>query len=267
MARFTIKLKLSRRQKLGLLVSLLAFFAATIAALGLELAYAEKIPPRVKIGELTLGGKNRDQAKSTLEQKIFEYRNDPIGVSLGTDSWLITATDLNIQFEIDKTLDHLFGSGSRIIYLIKGSHSAVELRFDDGKLNEYLDRIGQVTDDPSQDASLKITDTEVVELPEKIGKGIDRELAKRELTERLGQFGVDPITLHIKTLEPTIYQEGLADAKARASELLSHKLTVKAASEDFIIDRDEIASFISYEPADSLVGGKGKNLTLILSED
>lgn len=267
MAALKFKLRLTKRQKIAGVLGLLLFFGATIAALGLELAYADNVPPRVKIGQLALGGMNRDHAKTVLEQAALEYRDDQIAVSLGEDAWPVTASDLNIQFNIDPTLDDLFGSGSRIIYLVRGSKAALELEFDEAKLDEYVTRISKVTDDPSADASLKITDTEVVELPEKIGKGIDRELLKQELGARLGRLATDPITLTIKTLEPTVYREGLADAKREADELLAHKLTVRAGGDEFIIDRDEIAGFTSFETGDPLVGGRGKVLALKLSED
>ncbi|MFY9484275.1 MAG: VanW family protein [Patescibacteria group bacterium] len=267
MVAFKFKLRLTKRQKLSILLLFAVLLAATIGALGLELAYADKVPPRVKIGTLALGGMSREQAKQALQQTVAGYRDDPIAVSLGEDSWSVTASDLNIQFLIDPTLDDLFGSGSRIAYIARGSRAAVQLEFDQTKLDEYFSRIAKVTDDPSADASLKITDTQVVELPEKIGRGIDRALLKREFETRLGHLSNDPIILTIKTLEPNVYREGLADAKRETDDLVAHKLTVSAAGQGFVIDREEITNFITYETADPLVGGKGKALKVKLSED
>lgn len=267
MASFNFKLRLTGRQKLTVLLPVALIIAATVGALGLELAYADKVPPRVRIGELMLGGMSRGQAKGALEQAVLEYRDAQIAVSLGEEAWPVTASDLNVQFEIDKTLDDLFGSGNRIAYFVKGSKVALRVEFDQAKLDEYVSRVAKVTDDPAADASLKITDTEVVELPEKIGQGIDRALLKQELEARLGRLVSNPINLTVETLEPTVYREGLADAKREINELLAHKLAVSAAGEEFIIDRNEISSFINFETADPLPGGKGKALAVKLSED
>lgn len=259
---------LTRRHKLIGLTLLAVAFAMVLAALGLELAYAERIPPRIKIGNVSLGGKSRDQAKAALDQAVNEFREREVALQLNDQRWPVSASALNVQFEVDKTIGELFGSGSRLRYLMSGPKARLKISFDQAKLEEYFEKIAKVTDDPSADASLKITDTEIVELPEKIGKGFDRELARSELEGRFARLNTDPITLIIKTIEPKVYQQGLTNAKKTALQLLSQTLVAKAVGQQYQVDRDEVANFIVFEPSDEPVfEGKGKPLAAKLSDD
>ncbi len=263
-----MKLSLKKRQTKVLLAILFTLFAFAMLVGELALVYAQKIPPRVAIGPIAIGGLTREQGTLALATKAAEMANAPMLIRYQDKNWTITPNDLGVNFDVTQTVDQMFGPGTRLTYLVDGPDSRVIIKLDDEKLKKYFDTISQTIDTPAVDASLKITDSEVVALPEKIGEGIDRATLTNTLMGQISQFNTNDITLTKVTLTPKIYNDGLAEAKQQAEKLLNEQLTAKADDQQFKIGRKEIASFIVFAPTqEPILSGKGFMLATKLSDD
>ncbi|MAS37712.1 MAG: hypothetical protein CL610_27195 [Anaerolineaceae bacterium] len=221
-----------------MLVGLLAAFAA-----GVQMAYGSTVMPGVRVNGMALGGLNREQAITALQdsfvyddEAVFTFRHDD-------DFWQFFAKDLGVTLDAGATADRALSAGrsgspltnmaEQISIWLNGRNIAPVVSYDQNVAVEQLTAIANQINRPAQNAALTINGIFVETTPATIGQTVDLQTTINELNNailRLDTGGEIPLT--IKTDVPLVTTEAVEAAAARAQAAISSPVTIIASGPD-----------------------------------
>ncbi|MDD5071597.1 MAG: VanW family protein [Patescibacteria group bacterium] len=261
-----------------LLVFVAVFFAFLIissaALLIFEKQYEGRIYPGIKIGNIDLGGRTKEEAEKLLGGKInelnqeglkFKYNNQraaiaPTVVSLETDlSYRI------VSFEPERTAGEIFAFGrnrdslnnlkNKIDSLLFGKSAGIIYILNEEEIKKILKSNYEKFENPGKNAELAATTTpanpeEIIfsVSEERLGKIIDYEKGLEELKTKLNKLNFSPIELTTKTDYPTIHKNECLNIETAAKKILeTAPLTLTYENKKWIIDKKELADILALE--------------------
>ena len=177
-----------------MLVGLLAAFAA-----GVQMAYGSTVMPGVRVNGMALGGLNREQAITALQdsfvyddEAVFTFRHDD-------DFWQFFAKDLGVTLDAGATADRALSAGrsgspltnmaEQISIWLNGRNIAPVVSYDQNVAVEQLTAIANQINRPAQNAALTINGIFVETTPATIGqtrttKASDQPPTQAKMTKR-----------------------------------------------------------------------------------
>lgn len=253
---------------LSLPITFLLVLLLMVGHLSWAKKYENKIYPGINIGTISLGGLNKEEARTkinTISQKIeqegivFELNGIKINVphQVTTDS--IEFTQEAYQISPELSLEKAFNAGRENDWLTGFSrwlfgnyqiyHLKAEYTINEDVLKKFLKSEFSNQEVSSQNAMMSIDNQgELKIIPEKIGLSINYELAISETKKKLEDLDLSTIKLETNEIKPDTNAhnlENLISEAIKIGELAPIK--IKAGEYFSIIDKKLLISWIKVD--------------------
>jgi len=219
----------------------------------------EKIRPGVKIGELDLGGLNRNEARKLLEEKINDFANQPIEFRLAEKSWTLTPKELGVKFEKEKILDEVMtanrGNGflsdleQQIVSRLFQNSLPASFKIDNEKLGQFREKLATAETSAVSAVFKYNAETRALEIePEKTGLVINKKKLINDLNNNFGLFVSAPISLSMEKDRPEISTQALEAQKSVAEKIIGQApITLKIQELSWSLDKAQLADWLIAE--------------------
>lgn len=211
----------------GLIVLVLGGLGAyTIYVNGTVNEWNNKIYPGVKVNEIDLGGKTKEEGKAILEEsfsKKIEDKKIVVKVKNKDKEYDTKYSELDPKFEIDKAVEEAFNYGKDSSLFKKNSlikegelnKHEIQLNFtySDKKLNNLEDKIIKKFNIAAKNAKINIDNGGNISIvPETVGYGINKEELDKNLKEKInGDLDKETLVeLEYKENKPKVTKEELS---------------------------------------------------------
>ncbi len=285
-------LKKTKSQKIKKWPSLISaiFLFLTIAislTLAFEKTFAERIYLGVKVGQINLGGKTKDQALEALDQAtkifneqglIFVYQNKKV-----VTPSIVSASDPDLSrtifiLENQKTVEEAFDLGrtntslsqnlkNRLKSLIFGHRLKLKYSFNEDEIKKNLQENFSALEQPAKNAKLTVSQNKspdlsktVIEvLPEEPGYIFDYDTAIKAAFQNVSELKYEPTFLNLIPDEPKIKKAETAAAQERAKKLADLcSITLKEENKIWAIPQNQIIDWLEFQMPSSVDVGLNK---------
>lgn len=243
--------------KLGLSILILGIII--IGIWQLKVFYHGKILPKVKVAGVKVGGLTPMSAKKIVADYSNQLDQTGIQITYADQTLKSKLADMGISFDVDKTIDaaYSYGRSGSFFNKIKENIKMVFTRpntnlnivIDQPKLDAYLGQVAQTAEIPPVNATLQIDDKGQINLvPEKFGRGIDRNKLKSDLTSLINKHELNSqIALAISDLQPAVFSADTANARVQAEQFMAAApITLTFEGETFTADKGRVGSWLSF---------------------
>ena len=253
-----------------LLVVLLSVigFLVVIAAITLasyQIVYSQRIPLGVQILDMDVGGLEAAEAKRLLSNNLDAYLRMPLGLRRESRELKALPGELGASFNVDESVAQAMRLGQQGGILDKIQHQVSYLEhphrlnlafvFNDVAFQGGLARLAKETEQPPQDATIKLVGTEVAVSPSRPGYKIDRAALQKRLSEAFSTLSAAPIELPVQPIPPQVKEEDLAQARKQAEAILLAPVTVKYGDKKWTVDKAALSGMIGFQQSKDSSGG------------
>lgn len=205
-------------------------------------AYAGKVAPNVFLGNVNIGGMERNELQEFLEKRIGPYSTEGFvfywnGKSLllpntEEDSQNLELANIFLEMNIDQAIDEALRYGNegtiwqkvsaRFISLVQGKKIAFSFFLDEQMLHDRLEKEFQEIEISAKDAFLQYdesTDQFVIQ-SEQIGSVLDYEKAFFEMRSHIAALRYEPVVLTMTEEKPNYFKKDLFPILQKADEVL-----------------------------------------------
>ncbi len=253
-------LRLSKRKailaKIGLSLIVviigLAIFLVTFSAV-----YAQKVLPKVRVGDLNLGGMDKNDLKTALSGGIQSSNNQTLILYYADKKWEIKTGDLNLQYDRDKSINNVWDIGHSssswrnwrclIVSLFAPQRAKMSYKIDSSVLDKKINKVQTEINREAKDASLQVQEEEVVVVPEIIGLELDGKGLNKKIDYALASFDFKAIETPVKKTNPRIDSQTALKAKEKFRQITAYPITVKSSDKEFQISKEEISHWLDFK--------------------
>lgn len=208
-----------------------------------------KFYPGVTVAGISLGGLSRAEAEAALEARTASFQQRAITYVYQDRTWICTAQQLGISIDYDKTLQGAweFGRNSGITsryeaLLDRGSYQApLMLSVDDAALSSALSGIAGELNEQPVDATFAIDGVNVNVTPEKPGRSLNIDEARKASYDTLSSLEPSTVMLRVDVVPAEITAAHLEPSREAAARIVSHKVTIKHGDTRWTIEREDLA--------------------------
>ena len=233
------------------LISLASFVFVCAIAFGVySLSYQDRIFYDVKIGQASFGGLTKDQAKEKLTDLVKNISDQDLTLSYDGQQQKISAKDMQISYDIDKTVENLFSYGrtgnildrfnQRLSILWNGKKSIAVFSYNKTKTTEILNDLISEVNVLEKDAALKIDNGIITIEKDNFGQELNNAMVYNLFIQEIGYLNDRNIQLVVNVIEPKIYANQLEDVKNQLQNIISQKIVLESANRDFEYGSDKI---------------------------
>jgi vancomycin resistance protein YoaR len=250
-----------------LVVALAGFFM-------LELWWADRIVPGVKVWNLELGGLTRDQAAERLAAS-FQYPVNRYPVlRYGNLSWPVDPADLGVQLDVHATLDSALSLGHRgdlkvrlqeQVDVLRNGREVMPLFVSDAGVGAmFVSRTARDVNRSSRNAILRLNDDLSVEIiPAQTGREVDEEATRQALVQRIISMEGGDVELVARESEPLLVD--LSAAQDEVQRILDGPITLVAPEfEPWTIEPEALVEWLTLQPTVDGAGKAGLEVSLDL---
>jgi len=221
-----------------------------------ELAYAEKIYPGVKIGQIDVGNKT-PQAAEELFQALTKQNNQILKIAHPTSkqTWEIKPQEIDLIFNLENSVQsaYLVGRQGTLIKKLNDKKRAWEkeiniplkFSFNQEKLSAKVATISAAISVPSVSPQIGLENNQITIDPGQPGQELDQEKLRALIANHIGQLDHQIISLPIKAINPPPKAEDIKRIKDQASSLIGKNIKFKNEQNEIVIlnDKDLINLF------------------------
>ncbi|MEK7589309.1 MAG: VanW family protein [Patescibacteria group bacterium] len=220
-----------------------------------SLAYAGKIFPRVSIGIVPVGSLNRADAVRAVESHLQSFREQGVILQVGEKSESIPLDEINADMGAERFVARAFTVGregdwrtqlwARLRAPFLNTFAETELVIDAEALQEQINAIAEIFDNPGKDIRFKIEGTQVAVLTDtKVGQIINRDQAVAATKASMAQLNLMPIVLTLQDDIPVRNSASITEAQRQAKRILAAPLQLQAETESFTISQSQLGQWI-----------------------
>jgi len=233
-------------------------FCSALSLFLYQKAYANKILANVYFEDTNLAGKTRNQAKAIIESKTEPLLdNKIIAKSQNDKEYQATYAQTGVNFNSDQTTFNAFSIGrdrnffKTLFLLSKTAFTkqiiSPELNYSEDEYKEFLTQIEKNLNMSPVDASLSISNGQVIINNESNGTAVDSSGLQEQIsTSILKKAPETLIDIPIVPVVPTLSTEGLTTAKTTAEKYLSFSTTLNYNGQTYAVNSSTISSWISF---------------------
>ena len=194
--------------------------ALVFAALGLLVIIGDavlahnRIHPGVTVSGRDVGRMTPQEARRHLGSLVEKAQESPIVLVDHGSSWTIVPQDVGTRLDVEKTVDAAYAVGRdrgplrdlirRLGLYVGGKDVPLRGSVDDSRMKDLLTAVSKKLDLPPVNASLKVSDGEVVITEGKGGSLVDQRKLRRELEALLLTLHSTELTVPMRDVEPPI---------------------------------------------------------------
>ena len=229
----------------------------------IQVAYAGRALPGVRVGGVDLGGLTRAEAGSRLEAALPSLDDGTLSLVIGGETIALGYAQLGREYDSEAMLDAAFGIGrggaplargvEELRALVRGAELAPVVRWNDAALAMALRTAAEDFDRVAVDAVVSRDDAGRFVMSEAAyGRRLDQAAAAADVRAILAapdapsqtsvQVLVDPILPRVLTAQAEY-------ARSRAEALASLDLTTHDGKDTWVISAEEIRSWVTFRPA------------------
>ncbi len=244
-----------------------AFVAATLVLLlvgglvAFRNAYGDRVYPGVAVGDVPVGGLDRDVARALVAERAAVLGNQTVSFTHGDRTWTAALADLGVSVNVEASLDaaHRLGREGTAFDRL---HSTFDLarsdrtvplsvRLDLQTLGRWLDTVDAEFGPVPRDAALVVKGRAVSVEPEVEGAVVDREVIRQRVIAAVQHSGAAAEPLPVVVKPPTVRIADLEDARTRIEAALARPVEVVHQDQRWQLAPEDLGRFVrqSVDPA------------------
>jgi len=237
---------------LALLAALILLVAIGIVAF--RITYSDRVFPAVMVGDVAVGGLDRDAAGARLEARANTLEGGFVTFTYADQRWRPSLAELGAGVDVEASLRDAYALGRepealerlRATKSLLGGGPAVALamRLDAKELNAWFDSVDAELDRPGRDAALVIDGAAVSIQPEEAGTRVDRPVAQAAIVNALANLNPFTAPLPVTDAIPAVRAVNLAAAQAQLQEAMKRPVTVGFEGELWTLDAIDLSQFV-----------------------
>ena len=230
---------------------------------GIQVAYAGRALPGVRVGGVDLGGLTRADAASRLEASLPGLDHGTLSLVIGGEAVLLDYGELGRDYDAEAMLDSAFAVGrggtplargvEELRALVRGAELTPVVRWNDAALASALRTAAERFDRLAVDAAVSRDDAGRFVMSEAtFGRRLDQAAAAADVRAILAapdapaQTSVDVL---VRPILPRVLTSQAEFARYRAELLSSLDLTTRDGKDTWVIPADQVRSWVSFKPA------------------
>jgi vancomycin resistance protein YoaR len=161
---------------------ILSNLVAALMIAAYQIYYDGLIYPGVSVWDVDLSGMSPADAATALGGQFAYPQNAVITFRDGNQTWSLTAAELGVHFDVERTVQAAYGVGRSSLVPGLGQQATAWRRgivvspvivFDQIAANTYLRQVAAQIDRPVVDATVRVEGLEAVTTPSQIGREVD----------------------------------------------------------------------------------------------
>ncbi len=255
--------------------SIIAGFAVVVlvlVAVGIDVGFsAGRVHPGVRVAGVAVGGMTQGEAISTINTGIRPLLERPVKVTVGADSWDLTADQIGASVDATALAAAAYkvgrGSGfadvvvARVAAWFGRESIALAVAADEALVSSTLGEIDTAVGIPPVDASVEVSGTDVRLIPATEGSGIDRSAARaRVLTAFASEARVVELTLVPRTA--AITETGAQSAYDMAVKMVSGPLTLAYDTKKWEVPATTVGGWLAFRSVGSTASAEASSVAL-----
>lgn len=233
-------------------IILICLFSLVLIFTSFNLAYSGKIYPGISVAGLQVSGMSPQQTASFLSGRI----NPPPEIVLTSQNqnFTIPLSKINFSYDYAKTASAAYNidrTGNvfadfyqRLVSPFRKIDLGLRINIDEEKLNENVGVISSQVSISPVAPSLKIKGSEVVVDKGKTGTDVDDIALRIKIGQNLSFAKNDPILIPLVTVDNTLNDQQILQAKARAEKLIGKSLSLKFEYQTYLFKTAELIDFL-----------------------
>lgn len=246
-----------------------SFFALLLLLSGslffYQQTYAGKIYHRVKIADIELSGKTKQQAITLLESKKTNVLTKNVTLTAGDKSATAKVSDTGLSIDTNKSVNEAYAVGRNNKFLVQIYLSAMTIlkpnsinlavSVDEEKFNSFVSsQIPGLGIEP-KNAELKIENGVLSEIPEQSGQVANSgDLAQKIISLSGNNDTTESFNIPLETnvVAPEIKIADLSSAEAAAQKYLSSNIVLNYNSQSYKPTKSDIGKWIVFSVSEGL---------------
>lgn len=250
----------SRRQA-GLVIFGSILGAVLLLGAAEGLATAGRIHPGVDVAGIDVGGMTRSRAVEVLEREHAKRAARPVVVVHDGKRFSVTGPQLELRFNAPAEAEKAFSVGrtrnlgssltQRISAWTGRARMEPIAEADAARLDDFLDKIAKVTDNPPVDAKVVIEDMEVTALDGMDGRRLQRDIASRSVLRAFAGPVRRPITAPVAVAVKRVDFEAAKQAAAVTKTMIARPVAIRYEKQKWSFEPADIAEWIDYRTVEA----------------
>lgn len=235
-------------------ISVMALVTAVYASI--EMAYADRIYPRVFVSQTSLGNLTREQAREQLSLVYRTIVAEPIVLASNERTWEISPASINLQIDIDQTISQAFAVGHdrdsfknirmRVPLLWSQTRLPPVIHYDAVKLQAKVDEITQGIEIAPISSKISYVDGQFIAAPSVEGKRVDQVQLEQMIARHIADRNRSPIELPLVTAQPALTAQGAQKLIPALAQYVEQPLTLTFEDTSIAINTEAILGLINY---------------------
>lgn len=238
-----------------LLIAIALFIIADGVALGLmglNYAYAGKIPPGVSVDGIAVGGKTEAEAIDLLKERQNRFIQTKRTITAGDKQFTATLEEIGYSAHPENAVASIMSqSNTRGLFAIFQRNSVQPLRssyeIDPTRLDAFITTVKNEVAREAKDRTIAFTDGAITSTPAQHGQTLDEGTAKTVLQSQINPSETgETITLPVTATNPTIATEDQTrETEVYLRKITAAPLTIVVDGSKFSFDPPTLFSFIT----------------------
>ncbi|OIP06029.1 hypothetical protein CO101_01595 [Candidatus Berkelbacteria bacterium CG_4_9_14_3_um_filter_39_23] len=257
--------------------TLIAIIALGSLLLGItNYAYANRVLPRVYLGNEYLGGKTFNEVKKVVETNV-SHIGPKIIFTNGVKSWSIDKVDIGLNVNGSQTATQALDWGrddsiiqsfiEQFTLLVKPSNVAVAYTINQAELDKKIESIAQEIDKIEKDATLIVQDGTITEQDAEEGVRLNKEKISGLIARQINTFSSEAIPLPIGIITPKVYREGLSNAKNKLEYLIKNDIELVNKENKYQVSKEQIYEWLDLFASSARTDNRGYVLEVSLNQE
>jgi vancomycin resistance protein YoaR len=255
------------RRRSARLKFLVAFLTSLIVALALgagaiyayDQQYQGKVLPGVRVGEVDLGGLDREAARARLVQAYASLGSGRVIISNSIATFTLDYATLGRRADVDSMLEAAFAAGrtgttlenavSGARLALKGAVVQPTVIFDQAALEDQVRRLASRYVRAPASASIELTKEGFVAQPARWGRVVDANALMKSVATSIADVAAPSqlaVPLELKPIAPTIDNVEAMIARTSAERMVGD-LRITDGKDDWTIKAATVRSWIGFD--------------------
>ena len=243
-------------------VAVITIVILVLVPLTYELAYAEKIYPGIKIGQIDVGNRTPQAAKEFF-QALTDQNNQVLKIVHPTSRqiWEIKPQEIDLTFNLEHSVQsaYLVGRQGTPIKKLSDKKRAWEEKisiplkfsFNQEKLNAKVATISAAISIPTVSPQISLENKQITIDPGQPGQELDRRRLQVLITNHIARLDHQIISLPIKIINPPPKAENIEQIKSQANSLIGKNIKFKNEQNEIVIlDDKNLISLLRFSQID-----------------
>ncbi|PIS15124.1 hypothetical protein COT63_01615 [Candidatus Shapirobacteria bacterium CG09_land_8_20_14_0_10_38_17] len=249
-------------KRIVITITVVTIIILILIPLTYELAYAEKIYPGVKIGQIDVGNKTPQTAKE-LFQTLINQNNQTLKIihPISKQIWEIKPQEIDLTFNLENSMQsaYLVGRQGTLTKRLTDKKRAWEEKinilptysFNQEKLNGQIAIIAAAVSIPTVSPKISLENGQIIIDPGQPGQELDQRRLQILITNHIALFDQQIISLPIKTINPPPETKDIERIKNQANSLIGKSIQFKDGQNEIAVLKDKnLINLLRFSPVD-----------------